>query len=137
MDNPPFEIGLTTHKDLRGSLVPGEFGVDFPFLVKRFFFISGVPEGEMRGVHAHKECEQLLICISGSVTVHMDLGPNNLPLKFVLTRPDAAIYMPKLVWGGQSNFSSNTVLLVLASHLYDPDDYVHDYETFLQMRASR
>lgn len=134
LDNRSLEVGLTTHNDLRGSLIPGEFGADFPFLVKRFFLISGVPQGEMRGVHAHRECEQLLVCISGSVTVHMDFGPPNMPKKFLLDRPDVALYMPPLVWGQQSHFSADAILLVLASHLYNAEDYIHDYAAFLKLR---
>lgn len=125
------KIHLKSHRDSRGTLIPGESGSDFPFQVRRFFLVTGVPQGVVRGEHAHKKCEQLLICVSGSVMVHLDPGPPYPPTRYLLNKKNTAVHIPPLVWGGQSDFSPGSVLLVLASHPYDPDDYIPDYESFL------
>lgn len=119
--------------DKRGSLVIGELGNQLPFLVQRFFFISDVPEGEPRGIHAHKECHQYLICVKGSVKAMVDDGQTREVIH--LNRPDLGLHMPPLTWGAQYDYSPDAVLLVLASHQYDADDYIHDYEEFISFIA--
>jgi acetyltransferase-like isoleucine patch superfamily enzyme/dTDP-4-dehydrorhamnose 3,5-epimerase-like enzyme len=120
---------LTRADDLRGSLIAAEFDKDLPFAPKRLFTVFGVPSKDVRGAHAHRECQQLLICVQGSVTAVVDDGTNRD--QFRLDRPDLALHMMPMIWGTQYQYSADAVLLVLASHAYDPDDYIRDYDEFL------
>lgn len=126
-------IKLTSFMDKRGSLTVGEFPESLPFKVNRFFYVSQVPENEPRGIHAHKICHQLLICVSGSLKALIDDGVHQRT--FALSNNAKGLYMPPLTWGSQYDFSSDAVLLVLTSHNYDADDYIHDYKEFLAVRA--
>lgn len=115
--------------DSRGSLVFGEVPESLPFVVKRFFYVFNVPQGESRGIHAHKQCHQFLICVAGSVKALLDDGANRV--EHSLTAGGPGLYMPPLTWGSQYDYSQDAVLLVLASHQYDAADYIHDYVEFL------
>jgi UDP-2-acetamido-3-amino-2,3-dideoxy-glucuronate N-acetyltransferase len=116
--------------DSRGELVVGELSQGLPFIVERFFYISQVPEGEPRGIHAHKECHQFLVCLTGQVKAMVDDGESR---EVVTLRNDGTgLHMPPLTWGAQYDYSDDAVLLVLASHRYDPADYIHDYDEFLE-----
>ena len=128
--------GVSLHKfhmvnDLRGNLSVGEFEKEIPFIPKRYFTVFGVPNKEVRGEHAHKECQQFLICVSGSCSVLVDDGKNRE--EYILDRIDKGIYLPAMTWGVQYKYSKDAVLLVFASHYYDADDYIRDYSTFTQM----
>lgn len=124
---------LTRAIDLRGSLVAAEVdGRGIPFEPKRFFVVYDVPTIEARGAHAHKACEQFLICLRGSVRAVVDDGTNRE--EYELDRPDRGLYLPPMIWGTQYRYSGDAVLLVLASHPYDIDDYVRNYEDFLKLR---
>jgi UDP-2-acetamido-3-amino-2,3-dideoxy-glucuronate N-acetyltransferase len=115
-------------EDMRGALSVGEIGVDIPFTVNRFFWVYDVPSKEVRGGHAHRECHQFLLCVKGSCHVLADDGVNRLD--FVLDAPNKAIYLPPMVWGVQYKYSSDAVLLVLASHHYESKDYIREYKEF-------
>jgi dTDP-4-dehydrorhamnose 3,5-epimerase-like enzyme len=134
LDNPkktnPHVVELPGFDDHRGHLVVAEYQKQLPFKVERFFFVTDVPEGEPRGIHAHKECHQFLVCVSGSVKAMFDDGEERVVIN--LDSPRNGLHMPPLTWGAQFDYSSDAVLLVLASHVYDPDDYIHEYEEFLQ-----
>ena len=112
-----------------GSLVVGEVPGSLPFVVRRFFALYGIPEGEARGTHAHRECEQFLVCLRGSVTALVDDGRTQQTVS--LDRPDIGLYMPRLTWGTQSNYSHDALLMVFASHEYDAADYIEDYDEFV------
>ena len=114
-----------------GSLVVGEVPQTLPFVVRRFFALYGIPAGEARGTHAHRECEQFLVCLRGSVTALVDDGRSQREV--VLDRPDLGLYMPRLTWGTQSEYSADAVLMVFASDPYDAADYVEDYQEFLTL----
>ncbi len=116
-------------RDLRGSLTVAEFGEDLPFVPKRAFMVYDVPNERVRGEHAHRQCEQFLIAAAGSVNVLVDDGTNRRNV--VLDRPNVGLYMPPMIWGSQYRFSADTVLLVFASHEYDPDDYIRTYGEFV------
>jgi acetyltransferase-like isoleucine patch superfamily enzyme/dTDP-4-dehydrorhamnose 3,5-epimerase-like enzyme len=124
-------VQLSRAVDLRGSLIAGEVGNNFPFEPKRFFTVFNVPSSEARGSHAHKECEQFLVCLNGSVRAVVDDGRQKEEI--ILDRPEIGLYMPAKTWGTQYKYSRDAVLLVLASHLYDPDDYIRDYGEFIEM----
>ncbi|HEY2180658.1 MAG TPA: WxcM-like domain-containing protein [Solirubrobacteraceae bacterium] len=116
--------------DLRGRLTAGEApSEDVPFVPRRWFFVYGVPSREIRGEHAHRVCHQFLVCVSGQVMVAVDDGQNRAEV--LLDDPTLGVYIPPLVWGSQFRYDPDSVLLVLASHEYDPDDYIREYDSFL------
>jgi serine acetyltransferase/dTDP-4-dehydrorhamnose 3,5-epimerase-like enzyme len=125
--------GVKVHRlmravDIRGSLTAGEFSGDIPFVPRRYFLVFDVPGKDVRGEHAHRECQQFLVCARGSVSVVVDDG--TLSEEIVLDRPDVGLYVPPMVWAVQYKYSADALLLVFASHPYDPDDYIRDYEEF-------
>lgn len=126
-------LNLKKNSDPRGNLLAFENDKALPFKVKRIFIVDGVPENEVRGIHAHRECWQFLVAVAGSITVGFDDGSNAQEL--VLDRNDVGLLLPPLTYGRQFNFSPDAVLLVLASHSYDLTDYIDDYEEFLQIRG--
>ncbi len=116
-------------KDLRGDLTVGEFENGFPFRPKRYFIVSGVPSGEIRGEHAHKQCHQFLICAYGQCSVTVDDGTERREI--VLDHPSTGVYVPPMIWGRQWQYSDDAALLVFASEVYDPNDYIREYSAFL------
>jgi hypothetical protein len=121
---------LTNARDLRGSLAAVEFA-DLPFAPRRAFAVYAVPDESVRGAHAHRECGQFLVCVSGAVSCIADDGSSRQ--EFRLTSPEVGLLLPRMIWGMQFGFTSNAALLVLAQLPYDPDDYVRDYEEFLEL----
>ena len=115
-------------RDPRGDLSVGEFVNEVPFVPKRYFVVFNVPSHHTRGEHAHYECHQFLICITGTCTVIVDDG--DLRCEVELSSPDMGIYIPPLTWGVQYRYSSEAVLLVFASDTYDESDYIRDYSEF-------
>jgi UDP-2-acetamido-3-amino-2,3-dideoxy-glucuronate N-acetyltransferase len=120
---------LPLHGDLRGQLSVGEFEKDVPFSPKRYFLVFGVANAKVRGEHAHRVCHQFLICVRGECSVLADDGTHRQ--EFRLDHPRLGLHLPPLVWGVQYKFSPDAVLLVFASQLYDPADYIRDYDEFL------
>jgi UDP-2-acetamido-3-amino-2,3-dideoxy-glucuronate N-acetyltransferase len=114
-----------------GSLVWGELGAHLPFTPRRFFCIQGVPPGAVRGEHAHRALEEVVVCLRGSCTFTLDDG--RVRDEIVLADPRHALYIPPLTWSTQRAFSNDAVLAVLASEVYRPDDYVRDYASFLAL----
>lgn len=113
--------------DRRGSLAAVEFD-GLPFQPRRAFVVYDVPNAEQRGEHAHRECAQFLVCVSGSVMCSVDDGKERD--EYRLTSPDVGLLIPPLTWGAQHGYSRGAVLLVLASHPYDPADYLRDRRSF-------
>lgn len=134
-DGLPQLVELSGFDDHRGRLVVGELNQQLPFVVERFFFVSKVPEGEPRGIHAHKECHQFLVCVAGSVKAMVDDGDTRTVV--TLDRPTLGLHMPPLTWGAQYDYSPDAVLLVLASHSYDADDYIHEYDEYQSIVSAR
>ncbi len=122
-------VEVPNHTDLRGSLAAGEVDADIPFAPRRFFVVFDVPSQHVRGEHAHHTCAQFLVCLAGSVTVHLDDGRRRAEV--LLDTRDRGVLIPPLVWASQFKYSADAVLLVLASHEYDNDDYIRDYGEFL------
>ena len=121
--------------DLRGNLTVGEFEQHIPFPVKRYFVVFDVPSAETRGEHAHKTCHQFLVCVKGSVSVVADDGEHRQ--EFVLQRPNQGVFLPAGTWGIQYRYSADAVLLVFASEHYNANDYIRDYQTFLDYIRAR
>lgn len=116
--------------DLRGRLTAGELPCEYvPFVPRRWFLVYDVPSREVRGEHAHRVCHQFLVCVSGQASVAVDDGERRGEV--LLDGPTLGIYIPPLVWASQFRYGRDSVLLVLASHPYDPDDYIREYESFL------
>lgn len=144
LDRPariPLEVGgsalylMRRVIDARGSLTVGEVPTEVPFSPVRYFAVFGVPSVELRGEHAHKRCQQFLICLHGSCRVLLDDG--NRRCEVTLDRPDMGVLMPEMIWGTQYRFSPDAVLLVFASRPYEADDYLRTYDDFLAERARR
>jgi UDP-2-acetamido-3-amino-2,3-dideoxy-glucuronate N-acetyltransferase len=114
--------------DMRGSLTAGEFEREIPFVPRRYFVVFDVPTREVRGEHAHKQCNQFFVCLKGSVGVLLDDGSSRREL--TLNNPSTGIFMPPMIWGTQYRYSSDAVLLVFASHFYDASDYIRAYDEF-------
>jgi acetyltransferase-like isoleucine patch superfamily enzyme/dTDP-4-dehydrorhamnose 3,5-epimerase-like enzyme len=121
-------------KDMRGNLSAREVGAGLPFTPRRYFLVHDVPSKEIRGEHAHRTLEQLLVCIHGAVATVVDDGTSRREV--LLDSPELALYVPPMVWGVQYRYSDDAVLLVLASGGYDPDDYIRDYDQFLRERRA-
>lgn len=115
-------------EDARGSLSVGEVPTELPFSPARYFAVYDVPSVELRGEHAHKRCQQFLICMHGSCRVLLDDGNNRCEV--TLDGPDKGVFMPEMIWGTQYRYSGDAVLLVFASRPYEADDYLRTYEEF-------
>ena len=120
------------HEDRRGNLTVVENGVTLPFDVKRVYYLYDIPGGEGRGAHAHRKLEQLIIAVSGSFTVTLDDG--NCKRSFVLNRPYQGLYVKPGLWRDLVDFSSGAVCMVLASEVYQQEDYIRDYSDFIEFR---
>lgn len=137
----PLEIGnsalylMRRVTDARGALTVGEVPTEVPFSPARYFVVFDVPSQELRGEHAHKACDQFLICLHGSCRVLLDDGEKRCEV--TLDRPDMGVYMPAMIWGTQYRYSSDAVLLVFASRPYEASDYLRTYDAFLAELNSR
>ena len=117
--------------DERGNLVVIEGdGMDIPFDIKRVFYIYGSDSEVVRGSHANIETEFLLVNVSGTSKVRVDNGTEEAVIE--LNRPRMGLYLPAMVWKDMYDFSSDSVLLVLASRHYDAGEYIRDYEEYLK-----
>jgi hypothetical protein len=103
-----------------------------PFELRRVYYLYDIPGGEKRGGHAHKELEQLIIAVGGSFDITLDDGTTKRT--FNLSKPYYGLYLPVGIWREINNFSSGAICLVLASRLYDTDDYIRDYNQFLAFK---
>lgn len=120
------------HSDRKGNLSVVENGSTFPFDVKRVYYLYDVPGGESRGAHAHKDLIQLIIAASGSFRVTLDDGM--IKRSFFLNRPYQGLYVKPGLWRDLDDFSSGAVCMVLASDVYQKEDYIRDYNEFLKFR---
>lgn len=118
------------HGDKRGQLVALEEFVDIPFQIKRVYYMYDTRLGVRRGFHAHKSLEQILLCVHGSCKVLLDNG--NEKKVVVLDKPYEGVYIANNMWREMYDFSEDAVLLVLASDLYNEEDYIRDYNEFLK-----
>lgn len=123
------------HSDRKGNLTVVENGETLPFDVKRVYYLYDVPGGENRGAHAHKELSQLIIAASGSFTVTLDDG--KCKRSFFLNRPYQGLYVKPGMWRDLEDFSSGAVCMVLASDVYLKEDYIRDYQEFLDFRNEK
>lgn len=125
-------LELSKHHAPQGNLSVVANGNDVPFDVKRCYYLYDVPGGESRGAHAHKQLYQLIIAVSGSFTVTLDDG--NVKRTFLLNRPYQGLMVVPGIWRTLDDFSSGSVCLVLASEKYYKDDYIRDYNEFMNYK---
>lgn len=112
-----------------GQLCYMQSPTQIPFEIKRIYYIYNVSEGAIRGGHTHKETRQILFCINGSIKVVLDNG--KLKEEVFLSKPNIGVLLEPGVWHEMQEFKKDTILLVLASQVTDPNDYVRNYEDFL------
>jgi len=129
-----FEESYKNILDLRGSLTVIEFDNSLPFIPRRLFYISNVPNEKVRGEHAHICCQQLLVMGSGACTVSLDDGENQQVCH--LRSIGDSVYIPPMVWAAQYSFTKDALMLVLASDHYDEADYIRNYDDFYRMKKS-
>ena len=123
-------INLPKIIDPRGNLTVAEQMRDIPFDVKRVYWVYDVPSGENRGGHAHKDCREFIIAVSGSFTVTLDDGKETKT--FLLNHPYQGLLVETGIWRTLEDFSSGAVCLVLASDLFDEEDYIREYEDYIK-----
>lgn len=128
-------IGLPRHdSDRKGNLTVVENDKTVPFSIRRVYYLYDVPGGENRGGHAHREQHRLIVAASGSFSVTLDDGHGKR--SFLLNHPYQGLLVPPGIWNTLDDFSSGAVCMVLASGLYDEDEYIRDYSGFLAFRSS-
>ena len=115
--------------DERGHMVIVEGGIDIPFEIKRVFYIYGSDHDVVRGKHANRNSEFVLINVAGTSKVKVMDGKGNEAV-YSLNRPHTGVYLPKMVWKDMYDFSEDSVLLCLSSEHYDADEYIRDYNEF-------
>ena len=118
--------------DERGHLVIVEGMKDVPFDIKRIFYIYGSDKDVIRGQHANLKSQFVLVNVAGKSKVRVKDGLGNEAV-FSLNRAHTGIYLPEMVWKDMYDFSEDSVLLVLSSEHYDPEEYIRDYDTFVKM----
>ena len=121
-------VQFSIHSDDRGCLIALEGGRDIPFEVRRVYYIYGTRSDMPRGFHAHKHLKQMLIAVSGSVTVSCDVGATKE--RFLLDSPSRGLLLEGLIWREMHDFSPDCVLMVFASEHYREEDYIRDYNVF-------
>jgi len=114
----------------RGNLSVIENSIHIPYDIKRIYYLYDVPGGSHRGGHAHTELLQTIIALSGSFDIHLDNGFEQETIH--LNRPYEGLLLPTMVWRTIDNFSSGSVCLVLASDFYKSEEYIYDYDEFIQ-----
>lgn len=123
-------LNFKVRGDHTGNLIAIEGGIDFPFDIKRVYYIWGTDANVIRGKHAHRSLEQIIICTSGSCDFILDNG--NTRETVHLDNPAVGLYIKSNIWREFTNFSPDCVIMVLASEHYDEQDYIRDYEQFKQ-----
>lgn len=123
-------IEMNVHGDARGKLVSLESMKDIPFEIKRVYYMFDTLPNESRGFHAHKDLEQVIIAMDGACRFVLDDGKSQEEV--LLNRPDVGLYIGKNMWREMHDFSYGCKLVVLASEYYDENEYIRDYDTFLE-----
>jgi len=125
-------IKLAKINNRAGNITTVSSNQNIPFEVKRIFYIYDIPGGVDRGAHAHKECHQFLIAVSGSFEIEMDDG--KIKRTVLLNQPYYGLHIPPGIWAAEKRFSSGPVCLVLTSEKYDETDYIRNFKDFIKYR---
>jgi dTDP-4-dehydrorhamnose 3,5-epimerase-like enzyme len=123
-------IPLQQHGDDRGMLIALEQDRNVPFQIKRVYYLFATRNQVRRGQHAHRHLTQMAVAVRGSMTFLLDDGMG--PVELTLDDPTQGLIIGRMIWREMYNFSDDCVLMVLADQLYEPADYITDYEMFLQ-----
>lgn len=123
-------IELPRIQNRSGNITAIENNIEIPFDAKRIFYLYDIPGGESRGAHAHKDLHQFLVAASGSFEVQLDDG--KVKKTVMLNQPYRGLHIPPEIWASEVNFSSGAICLVLASHEYDEQEYIRDYNEYLK-----
>jgi dTDP-4-dehydrorhamnose 3,5-epimerase-like enzyme len=134
LDTTSLQFTLPAFMDPRGSLVAFERANGLPFTAERFFLVFGVPAGNSRGSHAHREQHQLLVAVQG--TVEVDVTDGDTTSTVVLDAPSKGLWLPPLHWATERYLSADAVLLVLASGPYQPGEYIDDLDDLRSLRRA-
>ncbi len=118
--------------DRNGNITAINNNQEVPYEIKRIFYLYDIPGGESRGAHAHKNCHQILIAASGAFEVMLDDGKTKRQI--LLNLPTLGLHIPPGIWASEINFSSGSICLVLASHVYDESDYIRTYTEFIEWK---
>ena len=125
-------LDFPKNHQMNGNLTSITNSQEVPFAIKRIYYLYDVPGGEERGGHAHKDLHQIMVALSGSFTVTIDDG--NQKQSFTLNQPYQGLLIPPGLWRDLDNFSSGSICMVLASELYDEQDYFRDYDAFMKWK---
>ena len=129
-------IDLPKIADPRGNLTIAEERKDIPFDIKRVYWVYDVPSGENRGGHAHRQCSEFIVAVSGSFTVTLNNGTEQKT--YLLNHPYQGLLVGTGIWRTLDDFSSGAVCLVLASERFAEDDYIRDFDQYLEyLRCSK
>ena len=123
---------LQKNHQINGNLTAVGNNVEVPFEVKRIYYLYDIPGGQSRGGHGHRRLQQLIVAASGSFDLIIDDG--QVKRTFHLSRPNMGVFMPAGLWRELDNFSSGSICMVLASEIYSEDDYIRDYDEFLNYK---
>lgn len=118
-----------------GNISIIENNQQLPFEIKRIFYLYDIPGGESRGAHAHKECHQFLIAASGAFEVLLDDGKTKRLVQ--LNRSYQGLHIPPGIWASEINFSSGSICMVLASNIYSEEDYLRNYDDYLNFKNDK
>lgn len=127
-------LTVQAHGDSRGSLIALECQKEIPFDIARIFYVYGCQGNAIRGQHANRISEFVMLCVHGSVRVRAHDGKQQS--EFLLDRPDQGLYLGAMTWKEMYDFSEDAVLLVLSSAAYDPEEYIRDFDEFIKEATS-
>lgn len=127
-------IPLQSHGDERGSLVALEDTKNIPFIIRRVYYMFDTKDGITRGYHAHYNLKQVAIAVKGSCKFILDDGEERKEV--LLDRPTEGLLIDSIIWREITDFSTDCVLMVLASNYYDESDYIRNYAEFLQVKKN-
>jgi len=127
-------ITLPKNHQINGHLTAVSNGIEMPFDVKRIYYLYDIPGGQSRGGHGHKNLQQLIVALSGSFDLIIDDG--KIKRTFHLSRPNIGVFIPAGLWRELNNFSSGSICFVLASDIFDENDYFRNYNNFLEWKTT-
>jgi dTDP-4-dehydrorhamnose 3,5-epimerase-like enzyme len=130
-----YEFDIDSYPDYRGGLSVLEEDSGITFRTKRLYYLYNTVKDEVRGVHAHKKLEQIIIAISGKFNIVLDDGL--VKKSFLLDSPSKGIYICPGIWREVFPIEDNSICLVLASRKYEEDDYIHDHQEFLDYLSNK
>lgn len=129
------EFDINSFDSNNGSLSVIEENKNIPFDIKRIFYEYNLDNNSIRGNHANKNSSFCFICLKGNVQINIDNGFEKR--KIILNNPKHVLYIDKMVWKTMSNFSKDCILLILSNHYYDKNEYIKDYDQYLDLIKSK